>query len=281
MGTITFFAVLLAAFLHAGWNALVKGGRDKQLNMAAIVIGHMPFALACLAFVPAPDPASYPYLLAGAALHFGYQLVLLNAYRIGDLSQVYPIARGAAPMIVALVSIYYLGIDLPPLAIGAICLIALAISSLSLVRVGEGQGNRKAAALALLTGTLIAGYSLVDGTGARLAGTAIGFYSWLTLINGTAFLIFLAIRTPKLLPALPRAHTTFWLGGGASFAAYALVIWSFTQAPIAMVTALRETSIIFALILGVVVLKERLNLLKVAATMATIIGVGLLRLAKT
>jgi len=106
-GTV-FIAVITAALLHASWNALVKGGADKRLNMAGVVIGHVPAALLVLCFVPAPDPASYPYLVAGMVLHFGYQWFLLASYKIGDLTQVYPIARGSAPLLVALVSVAFL-----------------------------------------------------------------------------------------------------------------------------------------------------------------------------
>ncbi len=280
-GTV-FIAVLTAALLHASWNALVKGGADKRLNMAGVVIGHIPAALLVLCFVPAPDPASYPYLLAGMLLHFGYQWFLLASYKIGDLTQVYPIARGSAPLLVALVSVGFLGVTLAKIELLAILIIAAGILSIALVRGADGLRNRNAALLALVTGCFIASYSLVDGLGARQAGTALGFYGWLGIANSIIFAIYLAVTTPQTLRDLPgKGRMVFLVGGTASFAAYALVIWSFTQAPIALVTALRETSIIFALLMGVGLMGERLSLGKVLSTMVTLLGVALLRFSRS
>lgn len=280
-GTV-FIAVLTAALLHACWNALVKGGADKRLNMAGVVIGHVPAALLVLCFVPAPDPASYPYLAVGMMLHFGYQWFLLASYKIGDLTQVYPIARGSAPLLVALVSVTFLGVTLAKVELLAIVVIAAGILSIALVRGADGLRNRNAALLALVTGCFIASYSLVDGLGARAAGTAFGFYAWLGISNSIIFAIYLACTTPSTLRDLfGKGRMVLMVGGTASFAAYALVIWSFTQAPIALVTALRETSIIFALLLGVGLMGERLSLGKVLSTMVTLLGVALLRFSRS
>ncbi|MHA1544982.1 MAG: EamA family transporter [Alphaproteobacteria bacterium] len=155
------------------------------------------------------------------------------------------------------------------------------IISMSLVRQNDGLRNSKAAMLALITGCFIAAYSLVDGTGARIAGTALGFYSWLAIGNAVVFAGFTAITKPGMLAEMPiKAKKVFLVGGSASFGAYALVIWAFTQAPIALVTALREISIVFALLIGVFFLKEKLNLAKVFSTMVTLLGVALLRFSK-
>lgn len=281
MSAGVFVAVLGAALLHATWNALVKGSSDKRLAMGAVVLGHMPLALAVLPFVPRPSLASLPYLVSGIALHLGYQLFLLRSYETGDLTQVYPIARGSAPLIVALVSVTVLGVHLDPQEVLAIVIIGAGVLSLALVRRTDGQLNGSAAMLALVTGCFIACYSLVDGLGARLAGTSLGFYSWLAIGNGALMAAWLAYTTPDVLSTIRReGRGMFFMGGGASFAAYAVVTWAFTQAPIALVAALRETSIVFALLLGVVVLKERLDLRKLMATMATLLGAGLLRFAK-
>lgn len=282
MSLTVFFAVITAALLHATWNALVKGGADKRLNMAGVVIGHVPAALLVLCFVPAPDPASYPYLLAGMVLHFGYQMFLLGSYKIGDLTQVYPIARGVAPLLVTAVSVLFLSVDLSPVEMMAVGLIALGILSIALVRGADGLRNTKAAGMALITGCFIASYSLVDGTGARLAGTALGFYAWLGIANSIVFALYMGVTTPKVLGDLfGKGRMIFWVGGTASFAAYSLVIWAFTHAPIALVTALRETSIIFALFIGVGFMGERLNLAKVFSTLVTLCGVAVLRFAKS
>ena len=268
-----FLMVLAAAVLHAVWNALVKGGADKAAAMTAVVIGQGLSGLVLLPFVPVPDMASLPYLIGGVGLHFGYQAFLIAAYRIGDLSQVYPIARGSSPLIVTAVSILFL-----PQQLAGIVLIALGIGSISLVRRADGVFQGKAALLALTTGGFIASYSIVDGLGARVAGTALGFYAWHSLANAAVFAGVMGLARPRLLPAAIRLPRPIFLGGGASFIAYALVMYAFTQAPIALVTALRETSIIFALFIGVGVFREPLNLAKVAATMMTLGGAALLRL---
>ncbi|AXI49029.1 hypothetical protein C1J03_21120 [Sulfitobacter sp. SK012] len=281
MEPIVFFAVILAALFHAVWNAMVKGDGDKYLAMTAVVIGQGLFAVPALAFVPAPAPSSYPLIAAGILLHLGYQFFLLAAYRVGDLTQVYPLARGTAPLIVAGVSVMFLGVVLYPIQIAAIALIGLGIISLALVRRVDGGANPKAAVFALITGCFIASYSLVDGLGARQAGTALGYYGWLAIGNTIATLAIMAITRPETLRKVPRKGIRLvLLGGGASYVAYALVVWSFTQAPIALVTALRETSIVFALLLGVFVLNEKLNLAKVLSTLLTLIGAVMLRFGR-
>lgn len=281
MSVTVFLAVIAAAILHAVWNALVKGGSDKHLAMTAVVLGSLPIAVVLLPFVPAPASESWPYLAASIALHVGYHLVLLLSYRTGDLTQVYPIARGTAPLLVGGVSVLFLGVQLKPTEMLAILVIAAGIMSLCLVRQRDGQRNPKATMLALLTGCFIAAYSLVDGTGARLAGSSLGFYCWLTLGNVALFAGFIALTRPGLLLAVPRrAKRVAAIGGGATFTAYALVMWAFTQAPIALVTALRETSIVIALLIGVFFLKEKLDLAKVVSTMITLFGAALLRFSK-
>jgi len=252
-GTV-FLAVLGAALLHAAWNALVKGSSDKTLSMGAVVIGHLPIALMLLPFAPTPDAASLPYMVVGVALHFGYQLFLMHSYRIGDLTQVYPIARGSAPLIVAVVSVVLLGVHLNRLELLAVAIIGVGIMSLALVQQQNGQHNRKASILAFSTGLFIAAYSLVDGMGARVAGTSLGFYCWLATANGCLMIAYLARRSPDTLRALPTAGLpAMLLGGSASFIAYAVVTWAFTQA----------------------------SLLKVLSTFTTLLGSALLRYARS
>lgn len=281
MSTLVFFAVIGAAVLHAVWNALVKSGSDKKVSMGAVVLGHMPIALILLPFIPAPAFESMPYLAAGILLHFGYQLFLLKSYETGDLTQVYPIARGSAPLIVALFSVTIIGVQLDAIQVLAILVIGGGIISLALVRQENGQKNSQAARLALTTGLFIASYSLIDGQGARISGTSLGFYSWLVLGNGLLMILYLLLRARTALKTIvTKGRHVFLFGGSASFIAYAIITWAFTQAPIALVTALRETSIVFALLIGVLFLKERLNLVKVFSTFTTLVGAVLLRFAK-
>lgn len=281
MSLTVFFIVITAALLHAVWNAAVKGSSDKLLGMTAIVFGHMIPAAIALLFVELPSAQSLPYMIGGVIFHFGYQVFLLSAYKIGDFTQVYPIARGTGPLIVTLVSVLFLGVVLSVYELVAIGLIVTGIMSLSIVRQGDGLRNPKAALMALTTGCFIAGYSLIDGLGARVSGSAVGFMSVLMLINGVVFFIYLLFKDKAMILRVPREAKLIALGGGvASYVAYVLVVWAFTQAPIPLVTALRETSIIFAVLIGVFVFRERLNLAKVLAVMLSLAGAGLLRFGK-
>ena len=279
MSVTVMIIVLFAALLHASWNFFVKSTENKHLSMSAVVIGHVPFALAAVSLSPLPSLSALPYLFAGALLHVGYQLFLLASYRTGDLSQVYPLARGVAPLIVAGISVTLLGENLSWSELTAVFTIAAGILSLALVRRSDGLRNSEAALLAIITGGFIASYSLVDGLGAREAGTALGFYGWLSAINAIIFSLVMRVLQPGIVKRLIFQDWRLALGGGgASFFAYSIVIWAFTVAPIPLVTALRETSIVFALLLGVFFLKERLDLVKVLATFGTMLGIGLLRL---
>jgi drug/metabolite transporter (DMT)-like permease len=281
MSLTVMFVVLCAALLHATWNFFVKNTADKHVGMTAVVLGHVPFGVGALCLSPAPDPASLPYIVVGALLHTGYQLFLLNSYRFGDLSHVYPLARGFAPLAVAGVSVAFLGVRLSAVEMVAVLAIAAGIMSLALTRRSDGLRNGRAALLALGTGAFIAAYSLVDGHGARLAGTSLGFYGSLTILNGLVMAGYMRLARPGLVSAALTRNLRFALaGGGASFAAYALVTWAFTMAPIPLVTALRETSIVFALLFGVFGLKEGLNLTKVLATGCTLFGACLLRFGR-
>ncbi len=281
MDATVFFAVIFAAFLHASWNAVVKSSADKYLSMTAVVLGHAPLAIGLLGFVPLPAAASIPYMIVSTALHQGYQLFLLWSYRAGDMSQVYPIARGTAPIVVTVISVGLLGERLSPLEMWAVGLIAIGIMSLLLVRGGDGLRNPKAATLALTTSAFIAGYTLVDGLGARAAGSPVGFYAWEAILNALTFAGIMLVYKPGLLQRVwPEARMTALIGGGASFVAYAIAVWGFTRAPIALVAALRETSIILALLIGVFVMKERLDIGKLVSTIVTMAGAIILRVAK-
>lgn len=283
MTASVFFAVLLAACLHAAWNSMIKGSADKHTSMLAVVIGHVPAALVVLPFAPPVHPDAIPWILGGVALHLGYQLFLIAGYRAGDLTLVYPIARGSAPLIVTAVSIGFLGISFTRFELTGVALIALGLASIALVRRANCTPNPRAVAMALCTGLFIAAYSLVDGIGARVATTALGFWGWAAVGNAIALVVWTMLRQPQSflnLKSKPRTLLAGFVGGTASFIAYGLVIWAFTQAPIALVTALRETSIVFALLIGVGILKERLDLAKVVSTMLIVLGAILFRVSK-
>ena len=281
MSLTVFLVVISAALLHALWNAAVKGSNDKLLGMSAIVFGHMIPAAIALLFFELPSAESLPYMIGGLICHFGYQVFLLSAYRIGDFTQVYPIARGTGPLIVTVVSVVFLGVNLSAYELVAIGLIVMGIMSLSIVRQGDGLRNPRAAAMALVTGCFIAGYSLIDGLGARVSGSAVGFMSVLMVLNGVVFFIYLLFKDKTMIMRVPKEAKLVALGGGAaSYVAYVLVVWAFTRAPIPLVTALRETSIIFAVLIGVFIFREKLNLAKVLSVTLSLVGAGLLRFGK-
>lgn len=280
MSATIFFAVLLAALLHAGWNAVVKGGVDKVTAMTAVVVGQGLFGLAALAFASPPGWDSAPLIAASVALHIGYQLFLLQGYRLGDLSQVYPIARGVAPLIVTGVLVFVVGETLTGGELAAIGLIVAGVMSMSLARQSDGLRNPRAAAFAVGTGCFIAGYSLVDGFGARAAGTAVGFYGVVAAANGLIYPLIVRFGLGGRLGDVARAWRVVLIGGGASYVAYVIVVYAFTQSSIALVTALRETSIVFAMLIGVLALGERLSLAKTASAMLALCGAAALRVLK-
>ncbi len=260
---------------------MVKSGVDKYSNMTALVVGQLVFGGAFLPFVKVPTIESLPYLAGSVACHIGYQFFLLFSYRIGNLTHVYPIARGVGPLFVTAFSVLVLGVHLSSMQLIAVALIGAGLISMSLVRKGSESGNLRATQFAIMTGVFIASYSLVDGYGSRTLGSALAFFSWSCIGNALIFLPLMYVINPASAKKVPYEYKKMvFIGGGASFLAYALVMWGFTQAPIALVTALREVSIIFALLIGVFVLKEKLSLQKIASTFVTLFGAALLKLAK-
>lgn len=281
MTTGVFLIVLLAAFIHAAWNAAAKGSDDKLRFMVGLVLGHAPFAAAALLVAPLPAWDCWPYVAGGGLLHLGYQLFLQQSYRHGDLTHVYPLARGTAPLLTAALSVLWLGERLSAPAWAGILIIAIGLTSLVLVRRADGIWDARSAATAVVTGCFTAGYSLVDGAGARIGGTALGFYAMLSLLNAAAMAGLMEWRRPGIVREVVRdAWRPALLAGGASFTAFALVVWAFTQAPIALVAALRETSVVFALLIGVLILNERLNVVKIFAATVTTSGALLVKLSR-
>jgi drug/metabolite transporter (DMT)-like permease len=281
MDTTIFAAVLVAAFLHASWNAMVRGQGDKVVGMTSVVLGEGLFAIPGLLIGPSPDPASWPYVLASVVLHTGYGLVLIAAYRLGELTLVYPIARGSGPLIVAAASAALIGEALPAGASLAILVICAGIMSLGLVRSADGTFDMKAVGVALVVGCFIAAYSICDGIGARASGNAVAYWSWIAILDVLVFLVIGYVwKGGQLTGAMLANWRVVIVGGFACYVAYALVTWAFVHAPVALVTALRETSIVFALLIGVLFLRERLSLMKCASTFAVVAGAVLLRLSR-
>ena len=276
-----FFAVLLAALLHATWNSLVKGSQDKYVGMLLIALGHVPPGVIFVWFAPLPGMDVLPWLAASLALHLGYQLFLAASYRVGDLTTVYPIARGSAPLFVTMVSLTVLDVNLSWAQVGSVGLLILGLLLLSYDRLGANKRQWTVVTLALVTGGFIASYSLVDGLGARKMGYALAYWGWVAIGNGLLMTLWMLLFQPSSIAKVrlnPQNLTTLFLGGGASYLAYGIVTWAFTQAPIAVITALRETSVIFALLIGLMFLGERSTPLKIAACLLTVLGVVLLRM---
>jgi drug/metabolite transporter (DMT)-like permease len=281
MSATVLTAIFIAALLHATWNALLKSQADKAAGALAVSIGSAPLAIAYLVYAGLPSPEAWPLVLSSAVLHTGYFLFLMSAYRVGDLSQVYPIARGVAPLITAFSAGLLLGEVLTPLETTAIVMIALGLFSLVLTAKTDGRLNVASCGLALTTGVFIAAYSLNDGVGARLAGNSFSFYGAASLLNGVMMCVGMsAFRRDIIATAIGKSRRSLLIGGPLSFIAYALITWAFTKAPIAIVSALRETSLIFALIIGAVLLKERVNVVKIVSIFVTLSGAVLLRLQR-
>ena len=273
-----FLLVILAAFLHAVWNAMIKNEENKYLAVTAIVLGHVPASIFIILLTPAPSVESIPFIILSALLHIGYEWYLLSAYRFGDLTKVYPIARGTAPILVAIVSLIFLGVVLSNFEILSIFIISLGILSLSF-QGAKGFKNRSVVIYALVTGFFIMGYSITDGYGARVSNSFLSYMGWSFILNATIFPIILKINNKSeiITKTFKEGKKIFFIGGTLSYIVYGIVIWGFTQAPIALITALRETSIIFALLIGTFFLKEKFTLLKVIATFVIFFGVALLK----
>ena len=279
-----FAAVLAAALMHAGWNAVVKVGLDRFSSVLLLALVQSGLALALLPFFPLPARASWPWLAVSAMLHTGYKLFLIRAYQHGDLGQVYPLARGTAPLIVALVGAALLDETLTPARMLAVAAIGSGVVLMSTEKASGGPERPTAAprkaplAWALGTAAFTAAYTLVDGVGARLSGTASGFTLWMFVGDGLGMLACaLAARGPRALPRLLPAWPSGLAAGALSLGSYWIAIWAFTRAPVALVAALRETSVLFAMLIAVFVLGERAGARRWAAAALVACGVALIR----
>ena len=272
-------AVLGAGLLHAGWNALVKsaGGGDPLLDTATIVAGGTACSLVALPFVPLPFAAAWPMAAASVVIHFGYYITLAHAYRTGDLSFAYPLMRGTAPLLVALLGIVFLR-ELPSAQVG----IGILLISAGIVAIAFAQRHRHPRAAvywALTNAAIIAVYTLVDGAGARASGNALAYVAWLTFLEGLLFLAWIRLRRgPSSVHYIRRQWRRGLLGGFCSVAAYAIVLWAMTRAPVAAVAALRETSVLFAALIGTLLLKEGFGIARLAGAASVVAGVAALKL---
>jgi drug/metabolite transporter (DMT)-like permease len=276
MSLFVFLAVLAAAAVHAGWNALVKSAADKATTTVLVAAGSGLLGLVVAPFLPPPAPAAWPWLAASAVLQVVYFALMAGAYRLVDLTVAYPLMRGAAPVIVAIAGVGVFGEH--PSTTGWIGVLMVGAGIGGLVFAGRGRGSLGGIALALLNALFIAGYTVTDGQGVRLSGSPIAYALWGAALAALPLVGWsLATRPAQIVAALKGRAAIGLLGGIASMVSYGVAVWAMTQAPVALVAALRETSIVFALILGRVVFRERLGWIHVAAVAVVVAGVALLR----
>ncbi|MDP6688955.1 MAG: EamA family transporter [Alphaproteobacteria bacterium] len=281
MTTFLLLVVLATALMHACWNAIVKVVSDRLVSLALVNFTHSLIALAVLPFVGLPSAESWPYLIASVLIHQAYYTGLVMQYRFGDLGQVYPLARGASPLMVAAAAWIWAGETLGPGALTAIFLITGGILSLALSGRGQG-GNRQAVAWAMFTALMIAGYSIADGLGGRASGDTLAYIAWLFLLDGLPMPLALPLlRRPRQLADALRRHWRLGFGGGVlSTTAYGAIIWVMSQAPLAMVTALRETSVIAAALIGAILLREPFGGRRILATCLVAAGIAVLQFSR-
>ncbi len=273
MDSFVFFLVLFATVMHAVWNGMVKNYPDKVVAVSSIVFGHFPLSIIAIILLPVPSLDCIPYIIASAIIHQGYQWYLLSAYQIGDLTKVYPIARGFGPLVATIISILILGLFLDSIIIFSILLICVGIMILGLF--DKENKNFKVLQLSLFTGFFIGLYSLIDGYGARVSLSAIVYMSWSFILSSLLFLVVLRIKKQKniIQNVVKKGKKIFWIGGSLSYIIYVIVVWAFTKAPIPMVAALRETSIFFSILIGYFFLQEKITTTKVISIILIVIGV--------
>lgn len=279
MDLTVFLAVLAAAIMHAGWNVLVKLKLDRFLSLCLIqtLMGFM--GLAMLAVFPWPSAASVPYAVTSGLLHLGYFLFLARSYRTGDLSQVYPIARGAAPLLTLAATWAFMHEEVNLMGGAGVGVLVLGIWIISLI----GQRGLRLDGLTLFfaigTSVFVAAYTIVDGLGGRISGQPSG-YAGLVFVFDALFLSVAALgmRGPGILREVAPYWKTGIVGAVLSVGAYWIAIWAMTHAPIASVAALRETSILAVMLLSMRVLKETVTMSRLAGAVLIVIGAVLIRL---
>jgi drug/metabolite transporter (DMT)-like permease len=268
--------VLLAALLHAGWNAVIKAGGDKLREAILIAGGAAMVSAMLLPLVPLPAAASLPWLAVSVLIHHLYYVLVAAAYRAGDMSHTYPLMRGSAPMLVACASAPLIG---ESLSVAGWCGIGLICGGILTLAIHRGA-SRRATALALGNALVIALYTLIDGAGARASGAPVSYVLWLTTFSAAGLVGWLIWRDRTAAIVLIQQRGWIALGGGAcSVASYGLALWAMTQAPVAAVAALRETSVLFGIAIASLVLGERGGARRIIAAMMMVAGAATLRLA--
>ncbi|MFH8382434.1 EamA family transporter [Kitasatospora sp. NPDC018058] len=281
LGSAVPVAVLTAAVLHAVWNGLAHRIPDKLVGFTLINLTYTACALVLVAVNPLPAAAAWPYLLASTVVQTISTVLLLRAYQLGDFGQMYPIARGSAPLLVAVLSVTVLGQHLGAGELVGVVVISCGLIGLAFSQGIPGRAQLPALAAAAGTGVMIAGYTVLDGSGVRHAGTVGGYVAWLFLLQGpTLALVVWARRGRTLLAGAGRVLPLGIAGGVLSLTAYGLVVWAQSRGSLATVAALRETSIVIAALIAAVVFRERLGRLRLTAALTVLGGIAVLELAR-
>ena len=276
VGPAVVAAVLAAAVLHAVWNALAHAIDDQLVGFAligaSITLGAVPLVL----LSAPPARAGWPYLVGSVLLHVAYNLLLMRCYRLGDFGQVYPIARGTSPLLVALAGAVFVGEHLSAARLLGVVVISAGLATLVFVGGAPTRAARPALAAAVLTGVAIASYTTLDGLGVRVAGSVPGYAGWLFLLQGPVLPVAAAVARRGLLWRQVRPHlATGPAGGLLSLAAYGLVLWAQTRGALAPIAALRESSVIVGAVIATVLFGERFGRWRIAATVLVAAGVVL------
>jgi len=254
--SLTLVLVLAASFLHAGWNTLVKTAEDRFAAGSLVMIAGGLFALPLMPAVPVPNAAAWSYLLASIVIHVAYVAFLAKAYTAGDLGHVYPLARETGPLLLALVSIP-LGEGLATVPLVGVFAVSLGVISLAWRPLAQRHDGARPVAYALATGVMIAAYSYVDGHGTRAAGEPLSYITWMMVLGAIVFGALLAVtRRDSIVATVRRDVWKILASGLLAGGAYGVVLWTMTLAPIAAVAALREVSVVIAVLIGTILLKE-------------------------
>jgi drug/metabolite transporter (DMT)-like permease len=278
--TFVFAAVLFAAACHAGWNATIKRGGDPLATTVLISVGASIVSLPLVPLVGMPAAAAWPWVIASVIIHLVYFAALIESYRVGDMGQVYPLARGSAPLLTAILSVLFIGEPLGLFGWSGIVMLAAGVLVLSL-RGGRDLArlDRQAVGFALFTALTICAYSLVDGIGARRAGSAHAYSVALFAGIGPVMVAYSIVRRGTGAFGGLRKDWLVGLAGGAlQLGSYGIAIWAMTLAPIAVVAALRETSVLFGAVIAVLFLNEPLRATRIVAALVIVAGLALIRL---
>ena len=267
-------AVLGAALLHAGWNALLKGSSDKDLDTVAISVGAGIAGLAVAVWLPFPAQQSWPWLAASALVHILYFLCLAGAYQYGELSYAYPIMRGGGPVIVALAGSAVFGEVLGAGQALGVCLVCAGI-----IAFAYGRHDRRATMFALANAAVIAAYTLIDAKGVRASGSPVAYVMWFFVLNAVAIYAYAGLRRGRDVPRyLARHWRRAFIGAVFTTGSYGVALWAMTRAPVALVAVLRETSVLFGAVLGALFLGEKMTRRRLVATGAVLAGLVVLKL---